>query len=199
MYLPQWQKYLLWLSRGGGDWSFSGASPSSILRNCRWLKGDAVFFNLAPFDVAGTNRTTDVHRMANLLQISSAFGRAMEAMDRERDGATRSTRRSLAATGSRARRPPAVANVVAACAEGYAFPTEPRPGPARRRAVPPSQADVVSTALTAGWPPEQLRVELAAHAGTPSVTGPARTRPSPWSSEVPSDGQTRCGKRPTGC
>src|SRR3954463_11253219 len=45
-------------------------------------KGDAAFFNPALFHGAGTNRSTDVRRMANLLQVSSAFGRAMETVDR---------------------------------------------------------------------------------------------------------------------
>ena len=45
-------------------------------------KGDAVFFSPALFHGAGTNRSSDVRRMANLLQISSAFGRAMESVDR---------------------------------------------------------------------------------------------------------------------
>ena len=45
-------------------------------------KGDAVFFNPALFHGAGTNHSADVKRMANLLQISSAFGRAMDAIDR---------------------------------------------------------------------------------------------------------------------
>jgi ectoine hydroxylase-related dioxygenase (phytanoyl-CoA dioxygenase family) len=31
---------------------------------------------------AGTNRSKDVRRIANLLQVSSAFGRAMESVDR---------------------------------------------------------------------------------------------------------------------
>ena len=47
-------------------------------------KGDAVFFNPALFHAAGSNHTTDVRRMANLLQVSSAFGRAMETVDRRR-------------------------------------------------------------------------------------------------------------------
>ena len=42
------------------------------------LKGDAVFFNPALFHAAGTNRTTDVHRMANLLQINSPLGKCLE-------------------------------------------------------------------------------------------------------------------------
>ena len=46
-------------------------------------KGDAVFFNPALFHAAGTNRTTDVKRMANLLQVSSPFGRAIECVDRQ--------------------------------------------------------------------------------------------------------------------
>ncbi len=46
-------------------------------------KGDAVFFNPALFHAAGHNVSADIKRMANLLQISSAFGRAMETVDRE--------------------------------------------------------------------------------------------------------------------
>ena len=46
-------------------------------------KGDAVFFNPALFHGAGTNVSADIQRVANLLQVSSAFGRAMEAVDRD--------------------------------------------------------------------------------------------------------------------
>ncbi|MGH6892008.1 MAG: phytanoyl-CoA dioxygenase family protein [Dongiaceae bacterium] len=51
-------------------------------------KGDAVFSNPALFHAAGSNRTRDIKRMANLLQISSAYGRAMESVDRARMSAT---------------------------------------------------------------------------------------------------------------
>ncbi len=44
-------------------------------------KGDAVFFNPALMHAAGENKTDDTYRLANLLQVSSAFGRAMEAID----------------------------------------------------------------------------------------------------------------------
>src|SRR5271163_4479813 len=47
-------------------------------------KGDAAFFNPAVFHGAGTNHSKDVRRMANLLQVSSAYGRAMESVDRLR-------------------------------------------------------------------------------------------------------------------
>jgi len=46
-------------------------------------KGDAVFFNPALLHAAGSNHATDIRRMANLQQISSAFGRPMETVDRE--------------------------------------------------------------------------------------------------------------------
>ena len=46
-------------------------------------KGDAAFFNPALLHGAGTNQDgRRTRRMANLLQISSAFGRAMETVDR---------------------------------------------------------------------------------------------------------------------
>lgn len=45
-------------------------------------QGDAVFFNPALFHAAGKNHTRSFHRIANLLQVSSAFGRAMETVDR---------------------------------------------------------------------------------------------------------------------
>ena len=57
-------------------------------------KGDAAFFNPALFHGAGSNVSTDVQRMANLLQVSSAFGRAMETVDRIRTP-RRSTRRCV--------------------------------------------------------------------------------------------------------
>ena len=45
-------------------------------------KGDAVFFNPALYHGAGSNVSADIRRIANLLQISSPFGRAMESLDR---------------------------------------------------------------------------------------------------------------------
>jgi ectoine hydroxylase-related dioxygenase (phytanoyl-CoA dioxygenase family) len=47
-------------------------------------KGDLVFFNPAVMHGAGTNHTADRFRMVNLLQVSSAFGRAMETVNRTR-------------------------------------------------------------------------------------------------------------------
>ena len=47
-------------------------------------KGDALFFSPALFHGAGENVSSNIHRMANLLQVSSAFGRAMETIDRSK-------------------------------------------------------------------------------------------------------------------
>ena len=123
--------------------------------------GDAVFFSPAMFHAAGHNRTADVHRMANLLQISSAFGRATEAVDRARMvNAVYPRLRSRLASGlDRA----AAANVVSACAEGYAFPTNLDRDQPVDGLAPPSQADLMNQALDADWTPEHLRHELDRH------------------------------------
>ncbi|KAJ9631728.1 hypothetical protein H2203_000128 [Taxawa tesnikishii (nom. ined.)] len=44
-------------------------------------KGDGLFFNPALFHAAGANQTTDFDRSANLIQVSSAFGKPMESVD----------------------------------------------------------------------------------------------------------------------
>jgi ectoine hydroxylase-related dioxygenase (phytanoyl-CoA dioxygenase family)/rhodanese-related sulfurtransferase len=123
--------------------------------------GDAVFFSPAMFHAAGHNRTAGVHRIANLLQISSAFGRATEAVDRARMvNAVYPTLRSRVASGlDRA----AAANVVAACAEGYAFPTNLDRDQPVDGLAPPSQADLMNRALDEDWGPEHLREELDHH------------------------------------
>ena len=119
MYLPHSQKYeagyLAWRRRDFIEY---------FERNRVQLPldvGDAVFFNPAVFHAAGTNRTTDVARMANLLQISSAFGRAMETVDRR--AMTIAVYPILLERIAEGMTASAVENVVAATAEGYAFPT----------------------------------------------------------------------------
>ena len=123
--------------------------------------GDAVFFSPAMFHAAGHNRTADVRRMANLLQISSAFGRATEAVDRARmvDAVYPSLRSRLASGLDRG----AAANVVSACAEGYAFPTNLDRDQPVDGLAPPSQADLMNRALDEDWSGERLRHELDGH------------------------------------
>ncbi|GAA2166020.1 ectoine hydroxylase-related dioxygenase (phytanoyl-CoA dioxygenase family) [Humibacillus xanthopallidus] len=122
--------------------------------------GDAVFFNPALFHAAGTNHTTDVRRMANLLQISSAFGRAMETVDRAR--VVEATYPALLSARTAGMPPRAVANVVAATAEGYAFPTNLDRDQPIDGMSPRTQAERVAAALEAGMPPGELAQLLAA-------------------------------------
>ena len=124
--------------------------------------GDAVFFSPAMFHAAGHNRTADVRRMANLLQISSAFGRATEAVDRARmvNAVYPSLRSRLTSGLDRG----AAANVVSACAERYAFPTNLDRDQPVDGLAPPSQADLMNRALDEDWSPERLRQELERHA-----------------------------------
>ncbi|MGC9378870.1 phytanoyl-CoA dioxygenase family protein [Streptomyces sp. MH13] len=123
-------------------------------------KGDAVFFNPALFHAAGTNRSSDIRRMANLLQISSAFGRAMEAVDREAvvDAVYPVLlERKAVGVGERW-----LENVVAASAEGYPFPTDLDSDPPVDGLAPLSQADVVRRALREEWTPQALGARLRA-------------------------------------
>ncbi|MGW0838634.1 phytanoyl-CoA dioxygenase family protein [Streptomyces sp. NPDC002787] len=122
--------------------------------------GDAAFFNPALFHAAGHNRSSDIRRMANLLQISSAFGRAMETVDRETMAnalfPVLLRRKSEGATEDWLRR------VVAATAEGYPFPTDLDLDPPVDGLAPPSQAGLLGQAVTETWAPERLRRELKA-------------------------------------
>ena len=120
--------------------------------------GDAAFFNPAVIHGAGDNRSADVRRMANLLQVSSAFGRAMEYVDRRRMC-------EVIYPALRARRDePGTEHAIAAAAEGYAFPTDLDRDPPVDGLAPPSQADVVRQALAEDWAPDELNARLAEHA-----------------------------------
>ncbi|KUM87933.1 MULTISPECIES: phytanoyl-CoA dioxygenase family protein [Streptomyces] len=125
-------------------------------------KGDAVFFNPALFHAAGTNRTTDVRRMANLLQVSSAFGRAMETVDRE--AVSNAVYPALLRRKTEGADAEWLDHVIAASAEGYPFPTNLDSDPPVDGLAPPSQADLVRRALAEGWTPRTLRDELRAGA-----------------------------------
>ena len=108
-------------------------------------KGDAVFFNPALFHAAGGNTSADIQRMANLLQVSSAFGRAMESIDR-----AAMCRRLYPVLASldmdRADRDAAIAS----CAEGYSFPTNLDRDPPAGGLAPGSAAETAGVARVEG-------------------------------------------------
>lgn len=125
-------------------------------------KGDIVFFNPALFHAAGTNRTTDVRRMANLLQVSSPFGRAMESVDRELVVASvyDDLRKAQVAEGWD---PRSIENVIAASAEGYSFPTNLDRDQPIGGLAPMTQAEFVRQGLAEDWDHATLVARLAEH------------------------------------
>lgn len=124
-------------------------------------KGDAVFFNPALFHAGGENRTADIQRMANLLQVSSAMGRAMEAIDRE--AMCRHLYPAIQALRSAGRLGEAESEAaIAAAAEGYSFPTNLDRDPPVGGLAPETQAALFRRALAADMTPEAFARELDA-------------------------------------
>jgi ectoine hydroxylase-related dioxygenase (phytanoyl-CoA dioxygenase family) len=124
-------------------------------------KGDAVFFNPALFHGAGTNVSTDVQRMANLLQVSSAFGRAMETVDRAK--VSRAIFPVLTARRAAGVDAAVLTDALACAAEGYPFPSNLDLDANVDGLTPLSQAQLVQQALDAGWSDERLDQELSAY------------------------------------
>lgn len=125
--------------------------------------GDGVFFNPGLFHAAGANELpaeTAFHRKANLLQVSSVFGKPMETVEtvpvvracwkglsrRYRDAGGMDEELRL---------------LVRAIAEGYPFPTnlDKRP-PAPSGMAPESEQDIVVRGLESGWTGERVVGEL---------------------------------------
>jgi ectoine hydroxylase-related dioxygenase (phytanoyl-CoA dioxygenase family) len=123
--------------------------------------GDAVFFNPALYHGAGDNVSADIRRMANLLQVSSPFGRAMEAMDRT--AMVRAVYPALLEMKAAGRPSRDLHNVVVSTAEGYPFPTNLDSDQPIGTLAPPSQVDTVLAALADDLTPEQLDVALRDH------------------------------------
>jgi ectoine hydroxylase-related dioxygenase (phytanoyl-CoA dioxygenase family) len=123
-------------------------------------KGDAVFFNPALYHGAGANSSSDIRRMANLLQVSSPFGRAMESLDRT--AMVRAVYPTLLAMRAAGRSERELTNVVNATAEGYAFPTNLDHDQPIGSLAPPSQVDTVLAALADGITPQALDIALDA-------------------------------------
>ena len=125
-------------------------------------KGDAAFFNPALFHGAGSNVSADVQRMANLLQVSSAFGRAMETVDRTKTAkAVYPVLRSRRADGV----PAAILdNAVTCAADGYPFPTNLDLDPNVGGLTPLAQTELLQRALDEDWDVARVHAELDAYA-----------------------------------
>ncbi|CAG8289319.1 unnamed protein product [Penicillium salamii] len=128
--------------------------------------GDGVFFNPALFHAAGANEMSSedgFRRVANLLQISSAFGKPMETVDSvpliEKTWELMKSRFKEAGMVASELDPEAYSlaqrelrALVQAVAEGYPFPTnlDQRP-PAPSGMAPESEQDIVLRGLEGGW------------------------------------------------
>lgn len=123
-------------------------------------KGDMLFFNPALFHGAGANVTKDIVRIANLLQIGSAYGRSIETVDRTRMCVTAYPYlRALYRDGALSDGD--LNNAVAACAEGYAFPTNLDRDPPANGMAPQSGQALLLQAVKEDWSEKRLREELA--------------------------------------
>jgi ectoine hydroxylase-related dioxygenase (phytanoyl-CoA dioxygenase family) len=122
-------------------------------------KGDMAFFNPALFHAAGHNKTTDQKRMGNLLQVSSAYGRAMETVNRApMCAALYPVLHKMKKTGALS--DGEISNAIAACAEGYSFPTNLDRDPPIGGLAPETQAGMMARALSEQWDIEQFEAEL---------------------------------------
>ena len=109
-------------------------------------KGDVLFFSPAIFHAAGSNVSSNIHRMANLLQVSSAFGRAMETINRAKmciltypTAIKHFSDQTLSISEIKA--------AVAATAEGYSFPTNLDNDPPKGGLAPETQQALFMRAL----------------------------------------------------
>ncbi len=127
-------------------------------------KGDLLFFNPAVMHGAGANVSDDILRMANLLQIGSAFGRSIESVNRsEMAKAVYPVLQAGLAAGTMSRG--AVANVIASSAEGYAFPTNLDSDPPVGGLIPLSPAERMHEALDKGMSSEDWNADVDAGDG----------------------------------
>lgn len=122
--------------------------------------GDMVWFNPALLHAAGSNRTTDILRMANLLQVSSSMGRPMETIDTRRIAEAVYPALLDAADVLDA---DSLEHVLTAATECYAFPTNLDRDPPVGGLTPPTQRDLVGDALARRASPAELATILDAH------------------------------------
>ncbi|MDB2392841.1 phytanoyl-CoA dioxygenase family protein [Acidimicrobiaceae bacterium] len=119
--------------------------------------GDAVFFNPGLHHGAGENRTTDIDRMGNLLQISSAFGVPMEAVDWPGIAiATYPVLQQIADSGQ------VTDDHIAVCASGYPWPSNLDTDPSTAGLAPPSVQAILRQALAGGTTPQDFANAMAA-------------------------------------
>jgi ectoine hydroxylase-related dioxygenase (phytanoyl-CoA dioxygenase family) len=121
------------------------------------------------FHGAGSNVSVDVQRAANLLQVSSAFGRAMESVDRIR--LAKAVYPALRARRAAGTADATLANAIACAADGYPFPTNLDLDPNVGGLTPLAQAELLHRALAEDWDAGRTAAELDAYASRRRTDG----------------------------
>ena len=121
-------------------------------------KGDCMFFSPALFHAAGTNTTDSVERMANLLQVSSPFGRTMETINRKDMSKILFPTLSKIYKNKEMHESDIMASIYA-CAEGYAWPTNLDFDPPSNK-TPETQQSLFIRALKQNWTNKDFLKEL---------------------------------------
>ncbi len=120
-------------------------------------KGDLLFFSPGLLHAAGDNHTSDTERLANLMQISSAFGIPLEAVDRV------SMCKLLYPVLAEGKLSADQAGwAIKSCGEGYPFSTNLDTDPPVGGLAPPSQQALMLQGLSEGWSAEKFESELDA-------------------------------------
>ena len=121
-------------------------------------KGEVVFLSPALFHAAGKN-TENTDRIANLLQISSAFGKAMESVDRVK--MTKLIYPVLLERKYRNKlREDEVRNIGASVTDSYSFPTNLDTDSPKGDSVPENAQSLMERALSKKWPVEKFCLKL---------------------------------------
>ncbi len=104
-------------------------------------KGDGLFFNPALYHAAGENKTKDINRIGNLIQTSSAFGKAMENIDRLK------MLKQLYPIIKENQQDPDMKYFIKNIADGYSFPTNLDRNPPTKGNTPTSMLDLLTISL----------------------------------------------------
>jgi len=121
-------------------------------------KGDTMFLNPALFHAAGKN-TESKDRIANLIQVSSAFGKALESVDR-----TKITKLIYPILLEKKKKDLLSFNksqtIGTSVADGYPFPTNLDLNPPYEDSTPLNMQLLLEKALSETWPVEKFNVTI---------------------------------------
>jgi len=160
LYLPYSQNYpegYLAFNRSEFQNYFEKNRSQPVLK-----KGDMVFFNPALMHAAGANSSSNISRLANLLQVSSAFGRGIESVDYQQIiesvyPALLKHKQSNSFSMTQ------LENIVCACTDGYPFPTNLDTDLPTDGLAPKSQRQMTTEALVSGESSQVLKDMLRNH------------------------------------